>query len=251
MQLQQSGRYEEKGVGLGEFVLAETWSNTELSKYEAVTKLVGTSVFFVAVNDFTWCMHPSLQSKYSILIRSLRVDHVAIENTLMPDLKHVQRLCPNTGCLTHPIIQMWYQCAWERLKANSPHLFFNNFWGPLRKLEHSPTELVWAQGFTLTTNVVQMYPSPNTNLSSTGEGNKIMILWKVFENVCVSVFGYPSLVQGRIWLLFACQSLVWSTAWLNYSWGGWAMRRWPISLLHFCSLGSLLNQIHSHSKKGR
>lgn len=49
-------------------------------------------------------MHPSLQSKHSILIRLVTVDHVAIEKTLMFALKHVRQLCQNMSCLRHPII---------------------------------------------------------------------------------------------------------------------------------------------------
>lgn len=155
-------------------------------------------------------------------------------------LKHVLQQCQNTSCLGHPITCL---TTAVQQRASSPHLFLNIFWGPLRKLEHSLAGLVWTPCYTLTTNVVQIYPCPNTNLSSTGGSNKIMVLWKVavFEYIFFFflLFGNPSLAWRRTFLLFACQSLVWSTARLNYSWG-WTSKEkvthftvpvlWPFSL---------------------
>ena len=114
---------------------------------------------FPALNDFSWYMHSSLQSKHSILIRLVTVDHVAIENTLMFALKHVWQLCQNTSCLRHPIISLTtavQMCLGDIEGSFATFIFFAIFWGPLRKLERSPAELVWTRCFTLTTNVVQM-----------------------------------------------------------------------------------------------
>lgn len=77
----------EKGVGLGEFVLAELIQMAGPNKYETITKAAWHLGIFLAPNDFCWCMHPPLQSKHSILIRPVTVDHVAIEKTLMFALK--------------------------------------------------------------------------------------------------------------------------------------------------------------------
>lgn len=41
------------------------------------------TITFLAWREFCWYMHPSLQSKHSILIRLVTVTHVAIEKTLM------------------------------------------------------------------------------------------------------------------------------------------------------------------------
>lgn len=70
--------------------------------------------------------------------------------------------------------QMWREDIGGLFHA----LVSGRFLDPLRKL-WTASELAWTRLFAPTTNLAQMQPGPNTNLSSTGEGNKTTVPCKV------------------------------------------------------------------------